>query len=169
MDCDRQTVCDFKNGNINSFDEILHIVKCTFEKELSKENIANTMSKNVKIGINGVIRCIPLFLKTLIVRLTYIKIRKYSTITFSNIGRMGIVGKYKDYIQYFMMLISPDAVEKIKCSACSFENKLIFTFTSILDSNEVEKYFFEFLNKHEIKIEIESNGVLNDISTETKC
>ena len=30
------------------------------------------------------------------------------------------------YIDYFMILISPDPVEKIKCSSCTFENKIVF-------------------------------------------
>ena len=66
------------------------------------------------------------------------------------------------------MLIAPEPVEKIKCSSCSFENKMVFTFTSILDNNQIEKRFFEFLRDNKIKVEIESNGVLNDISTKNE-
>ena len=36
------------------------------------------------------------------------------------------------------MLISPDSVEKIKCSSCTFGNKMVFTFTSILNDNKIE-------------------------------
>ena len=124
------------------------------------------MSANVKIGTNPFIRPVPLFIKKVLVRLSYIEIRKYTTITFSNIGRIGIIGKYKDYIDYFLMLIAPEPVEKIKCSSCTFENKLAFTFTSILQDNKIEKRFYEFLKEQGIKIQIESNGVLDDISRE---
>ena len=78
------------------------------------------------------------------------------------------MGKYQDYIDYFLMLIAPESVEKIKCSSCSFGNKMVFTFTSILDDNSIQKKFYEFLQERKIKVEIESNGVLNDISTEIK-
>ena len=37
-----------------------------------------------------------------------------------------IIGKYQKYIEHFLMLMSPDPVEKIKCSACSFENEIVF-------------------------------------------
>ena len=67
-----------------------------------------------------------------------------------------------------MSLIEAFPVEKIKCSSCSFENKMVFTFTSILDNNQIEKRFFEFLRDNKIKVEIESNGVLNDISTKNE-
>ena len=66
------------------------------------------------------------------------------------------------------MLIAPESVEKIKCSSCSFENKMVFTFTSILDNNKIQKRFYKFLKDRNIKVEIESNGVLDDISTEIK-
>ena len=81
---------------------------------------------------------------------------------------MGIIGKYKDYIEYFLMLIAPEPVEKIKCSSCTFENKMTFTFTSILQDVKIEKKFYEFLRQKGIKVQIESNGVLDDISTEIK-
>ena len=126
------------------------------------------MSENVKLGNHPFIKIVPLELKKLLVRLSYIEIRKYTTITYSNIGRIGIIGKYQDYIDYFLMLIAPEPVEKIKCSSCSFENKMVFTFTSILDNNKIEKRFYEFLRDNKIKVEIESNGVLNDISTKNE-
>ena len=103
-----------------------------------------------------------------VVRLSYIEIRKYTTITFSNIGRMGIMGKYKDYMEYFLMLIAPEPVEKIKCSACSFEDKMVFTFTSILKDSSIEKYFYEFIKNKGIDIKIESNEVLDVISKENE-
>ena len=63
------------------------------------------------------------------------------------------------------MLIAPEPVEKIKCSGCTFENKMIFTFTSILKDNSIEKEFYHFLLNKGIKVKIESNGVLDDISS----
>lgn len=159
---------EMKKENLNTFDKILEFVKKDFSKKLTEEEIIKTMSANVKLGNNPFIRIIPLFLKKMIVRLSYIEIRKYTTTTFSNIGRIGIIGKYKDYIDYFLMLIAPEPIEKIKCSSCTYENKMAFTFTSILQDNAIEKRFYEILKEKGIPIQIESNGVLDDISTETK-
>ena len=159
---------DIKNGKLDTFKEIIEFVKKDFKKRLTEEEIIKTMSGNVKLGNHPFIKIVPLELKKLLVRLSYIEIRKYTTITYSNIGRIGIIGKYQDYIDYFLMLIAPEPVEKIKCSSCSFENKMVFTFTSILDNNKIEKRFYEFLRDNKIKVEIESNGVLNDISTKNE-
>ena len=146
------------------FNTIVKFVKDDFKSKLTEEEIIKTMSANVKLGTNILIKVIPLELKKILVRLSYLEIRKYTTITFSNIGRVGIIGKYKDYIEEFFMLIAPEPVEKIKCSGCTFENKMSFTFTSILNDNNIEKYFYEFLKSKGIKVNIESNGVLDDIS-----
>ena len=61
-----------------------------------------------------------------------------------------------------------EPVEKIKCSSCTLENKMVFTFTSILKDNSIEKRFYQFLRERGIDVTIESNGVLDDISKEIK-
>ena len=94
----------------------------------------------------------------------YVEIRKYTTTTFSNIGRVGIIGEYQKYIDKFLMLIAPESVEKIKCSACSFENNLVFSFTSSLESTEVEEEFCMKLREEGIEINVEGNGVHDFIS-----
>lgn len=152
----------------DNFDEILDFVKKDFAKKLEQKEIEKTMSGNVKIGTNPFIRIIPLALKKPLVRLSYIEIRKYTTTTFSNIGRIGIIGKYQKYIENFWMLIAPEPIEKIKCSACSFDNNIVFTFTSILDDCSIENEFYKFLKQKNINVKIESNGVLDVISTKTK-
>ena len=153
---------------MDTFEKMIEFVKKEFKNLLTEQEILKTMSANVKLGTNIFIKSIPLMLKNIIVRLSYLEIRKYSTITYSNIGRIGILGDYQKYMNYFLMLIAPDPVEKIKCSSCTFENKVVFTFTSILNDNKIEKAFYTFLRERGINVNIESNGVLDDISTEIK-
>ena len=158
--------CERKGIDSSLFETIIDFVKNDFKQKLTEEEIIKTMSANVKLGTNLFIKLIPLELKKAIVRLSYLEIRKYTTITFSNIGRIGIIGKYKDYIDEFLMLIAPEPVEKIKCAGCTFENKMSFTFTSILNDNSIEKTFYNFLKNRGINVKVESNGVLDDISKE---
>ena len=154
---------EIKNKEVWTFEEILEVVKNEFEKQL-KEEVLKTMSGNVKFGNNIVVKAVPLLLKIALVRLAYIKIRRISTITYSNIGRIGIIGNYKNYIDNFLMLIAPGPYERVKCSSCTYENNIVFTFTSILNDNKIEKGFYNFLKEKGMEIKIESNGVLDDIS-----
>ena len=160
--------CKTKRKELYTFDKIIEFVKQEFATQLTEQEVIKTMSNNVKLGNHPFIKIIPLFLKILIVRLAYIEIRKHTTITYSNIGRIGIIGDYQKYIDDFLILIAPERYEKIKCSSCSFENNIVFTFTSILDDNRIEKCFYEFLKEKGIEVKIESNGVLDDISAEIK-
>ena len=155
---------NMKEQNLNTFEKILDFVKEDLKKRLTEEEILKTMSGNVKLGTNPFVKIIPLFLKKIIVRAAYLEIRKYTTITFSNIGRIGMIGKYQDYIENFLFLIAPDPVERIKCSACTFNNELVFTFTTILNDTKIEKRFYELIKEQNIPIRIESNGVLDVIS-----
>ena len=152
-------VADLKQDGSSNFYEILELVKKEFKKKLTENEIKKTMSGNVKIGKNKLISIIPLFLKKIVVKLSYMQIRRYTTITFSNVGRIGIIGEYNDCIEKFMLLIAPEQVEKIKCSSCSYDNNLIFTFTSILKESEIEKEFYQILKKQDISVSIETNGI----------
>lgn len=160
--------CITEKKELFVFEKIIEFVKQEFATQLTEQEIIKTMSNNVKLGNHPFIKIIPLFLKILIVRLAYIEIRKHTSITYSNIGRIGIIGDYQKYIEDFLILIAPERYEKIKCSSCSFENNIVFTFTSILDDNGIEKCFYKFLKEKGIEVKIESNGVLDDISTEIK-
>ena len=152
-------VADSKKIDFTNLDQILNLVKNDFEELLKPDEIIKTMSSNVKLGNNFFIRIIPLFMKQIFVRLSYLEIRKYTTTTFSNIGRIGIISDYQKYIEDFFFLIAPERVEKIKCSTCSYEGKMFFTFTSILMQTNIENEFKNILEELGIHVEIESNGV----------
>ena len=147
----------------DSFEKITKFVKNEFERKLTEEEILKTMSGTVRIGNNIFISFIPLFLKIIIIRSIYREIQKYFSITYSNVGKVGIIKKYQDYIESFMVLIAPEHIEKIKCSSCTYMDKVIFTFTSVLNDNSIEKFFYDFLKEQNVKVEVESNQVLNSI------
>ena len=155
---------DMNKTKLQDFDVLLKFVKQDFERLLTKEEISKTMSANVKLGNNPIIKSIPLFLKLAIVKLSYLEIRRYTTTTLSNIGRIGIIGEYQKYIDKFLMLIAPESIEKMKCSACSFENNLVLTFTSLMQNTEIEQAFCKKLREEGINIEVEGNGVHDFIS-----
>ena len=71
-------VADSKKIDFTNLDQILNLVKNDFEELLKPEEIIKTMSSNVKLGNNFFIRIIPLFMKQIFVRLSYLEIRKYN-------------------------------------------------------------------------------------------
>lgn len=147
-----------------TFEDILKQVLKEFQNKLKQVEIEKIMHSNIKLGNSIFIKLIPLLLKKFTVNLSYIEIRKYTTTTLSNIGKIDVKEDYKDKIENFLFLLAPESVEKIKCSIVSYENILTFTFTSILENVEIQKAFFNFLRKNKIEVKQESNGVYSVIS-----
>ena len=85
--------------------------------------------------------------------------RRYNTTTLSNIGRIGIMKEYKPYIDKFLLLIAPEDIEKIKCTICAYEDKMIFSFASVLEDKKVENKFKEILESFGIHVNLEGNNV----------
>ena len=156
------------NMNIATGDILTYIisyVKKDFKEKLTKEEMQKSIYSNVKIGDNFGIKILPLFFKKIFTGFVYTQIRKDTvTMTHSSLGKIEIEDKYKQYINYFLVLLSPEKIEKIKCSSCTYDNNLTVSFTSILNNNKIEKRFYNLLLERNIPTKIESNGVLNDIS-----
>ena len=146
----------------DNLDNIMKIVKEQFEKNLKEEEIIKTMSSNVRIGTNIFIRLLPLFIKKFTVKISYMEIRKYTTTSLSNVGGISLLPEYKKYVDSLFLSLAPEQVEKIKCAACSYEDKLVVTFTSILKETKIEQSFFNILRNEGLEVKIESSGV-NDV------
>ena len=63
---------EMKKDNLDTFEEIIEFVKTDFKKRLQEEEIIKTMSANVKLGNNFAIKIVPLIIKKILVRLSYI-------------------------------------------------------------------------------------------------
>ncbi len=140
-----------ENKEVN-FSNILELVKRNFKEKLTQEEIEKTMGANIKIGTNLAIKLIPLLLKKVFTNIVYREIRRYSTTTISNLGKAEVKEEYKKYIDNFLFLLSSDSVEKDKGAIISYNNTLVFTFTSILENANIPKAFYEFIKNQNIEI-----------------
>ncbi len=104
------------------------------------------MAHNVKLGNQILIRIIPLFIKKIDIEIS-IWIQKYTTTTFSNLGKVNFLPEYEQYIQNFFFIIAPEKAEKIKCTICSYKDNIVFSVGSILQENDIEKKLCRILRK----------------------
>ncbi|MCI9178218.1 MAG: hypothetical protein HFJ28_06730 [Clostridia bacterium] len=158
-------VADHKQLDLTDFELILAFVRNNFKNKLKKEEIAKTMAHTVRLGNSIYIRMIPLVIKKLILKLIYSQIQKYTTTTFSNLGKINFLPEYQAYIDQFFFVIGPERAEKIKCTACSYGNNIAFSFSSILKENKVEKRFFQFLEEQQIPNTVVTNGIYDKENT----
>lgn len=154
------TCMDIK-GNVHrdnvSFESILEQVKNEFNSKLKLENLKGYLSRDVKLGTNVAIRLVPLFIKKPVMKVLE-KVTRRSTTTMSNIGQFKVDERYEKYIDNILMLVNPGRVQKVKCSVCSFKDKLTITINSNLVSDDFEKEFSRLLEEFIGKIKIESNN-----------
>ncbi len=143
-----------------TFEEILGIIKQQFEKQLTKDNMSQTISENVSTEKNIFVRVAPLYVKDLGVRIAYIGSSKVNSFVLSNLGRIEMAEEFKEYIESFEVVIGVSKAEPIKCGVCTYDNKLVLSFTSILRNVYLQRAFFRHLSNEGIEATIESNGVV---------
>lgn len=140
-----------------NFEEILQIVSKDFNSQLVKEHLETLISYNVSNETNIWVRMVPLFLKNIGVKLIYNKSSKGFTTTLSNCGVIQLKDEFEQYIENFHLIMGVSRKQPLKCVVCSFQNRLTFTFSSVLEDTALPRTFFRQLSKDGVLIEIESN------------
>lgn len=153
------TCMDIKS-NINrsnvDFNSILEQIKSEFSSKLKIENLKGYLSRDVKLGSNVAIRLVPLFIKKPIMKILE-KVVRRSTTTLSNIGIFHVDERYEKYIDNVLVVVNPGNIQKVKCTVCSYKNKLNVTINSNLVDESFEKEFNRLLEEYIGKIKVESN------------
>ena len=140
-----------------SFEDVLNNIKSEFLNKLNSEKVKEYLSRDMKLGNNLSIRLVPLVIKRLFIRYLGKLVNSSATTRLSNIGIIAIDEEYKKYIDNVYVLVSPNKVQKIKCTICSYEDKLNITMNSNINDKKFEDIFYNELNKYIKEINVESN------------
>ena len=153
------TCMDIK-ANINrcdvDFESVLEQIKNEFSSKLKIENLKGYLSRDVKLGTNVAIRLVPLFIKKPVMKVLE-KVVRRTTTTMSNIGIFKVDERYEKYIDNVLVVVNPGNIQKVKCTVCSFMDKLNVTINSNLNDDKFEKEFNRLLEEYIGKIKVESN------------
>ncbi|MEG1256532.1 hypothetical protein [Clostridium sp.] len=150
------------DGNEHTFEEVLSIVSNQMDENITKEKLQKTISYNVSNEKKLLIRFIPLAFKYIALQFIYGRISKSNTTTLSNLGGITVLPKFQNDIENFHFLIGVSKKQKMKCGVCSYKDKLVVNFTTVLADTYLQRAFFRTLTKEGISVTIESNGVLNE-------
>ncbi len=142
-----------------SFSEVLEIVSKSLREQITKEHLENLFSYNVSNEKHLIARAVPLVLKNLAIRYVYTKAALANTTTVTNIGNISVADLYKPYIQMFGAFLAMSKGQPMKGTICSYGDRLMFTFSSVLADTSVQMGFFRRLSADGLEVEIESNGV----------
>ena len=93
-------------------------------------------------------------------RIVYEKSAVANTTTITNIGNIKIKDIYQPYIEGFSAFIAMSKGQYLKGTICSYQDTLVFTFSSIVFPRLwYRRHFFRKIAADGVDVEIETNGV----------
>lgn len=145
-----------------TFEEVVELTKISLREQITREHLEELFSYNVSNEKNMVARAVPLFLKNMAMRYVYTKAALANTTTVTNIGNITVQEEYRPYIQMFGAFLAMSKGQSLKGTVCSYGDRLMFTFSSILADTSVQRGFFRRLAEDGLEVSIESNGVYDE-------
>lgn len=90
-------------------------------------------------------------------RMVYRSSARANTTTVTNIGNVHVEEAYQPYIEHFYAMLSGSLGQNIKGAVCSYQDTLVFTFSSVLSDVSIQRRFFRILSEAGANVLIESN------------
>lgn len=142
-----------------SFEEVVSAAKQSLREQITKEHLEELFSYNVSNEKHLIARAVPLTLKNLAMRYVYTQAALANTTTVTNIGNITVAKEYEPYIQMFGAFLAMSKGQSLKGTICSYGDKLMFTFSSVLADTSVQRGFFRRLVEDGLEVTVETNGV----------
>lgn len=142
-----------------TFEEVLQEVAQSLRDQITKEHLEKLFSYNVSNEKNMIIRSVPLFVKSIAMKSVYKKSARANTATVTNLGVVQVPDQYKKYIKRFYVVLSMSKGQNIKGGVCSYDDTLVFTFSSAIKETDIQRTFFRHMIEDGIRVSVETNGV----------
>ena len=140
---------DFRQED--SLEAALRQMKEDFARELTPERVEQKMNELVALERNPFLRAVPLALKTLVLRLALKLGENGVTAIFSNLGVVTMPEEYGKYMKRFGVFTS---TAKMELTVCSYQDDLVFSFTTRLLGRNVQRNFFRILGELGVPVTI---------------
>lgn len=139
-----------------TFEEIIKTVHHLMQLETDKKLINKIIARNVGAERNIWLKNTPLFVKSLILYITYTiaGTSRYSGVI-TNLGKVSFGPDADKLIDYFVFIPPPpNKTLKVNCGVLGFDNKLVMSFGNITGSKELERIVLTFLVQEGIHVKI---------------
>ncbi len=141
-----------------TFNEILrrvyHQIRLETDEKLINKNIARNVGSEKKVYVKS----IPLFLKSLILKLKHKSLgtSQYSGVI-TNLGKVKLPKEVEEICDHFVFTPPPpNSLLKVNCGIIGFEDTLIMSFGNVTKSTILERKFYKFLQDQGVEAEIEN-------------
>ena len=142
-----------------TFEEVLQIIQKSLKEQITKENLESQFSVSVSNQKNLFLRMVPLMIKNLVMRFVYNRSAVAYTSTITNIGFAQLDPIYEPYVKRFRAFIAMSKGQSLKGCINSYQDTLVFNFTSTFSDTSVQKEFFRKIAEDGVTVQIETNGV----------
>ena len=137
-----------------TLESILKVVKESFESQLTKDKIQNTMNGYSGLTRNIALKLVPLFVKDPVVQMITRIAQKGTTGTMSNLGKITMPEELTPYIRQFSAFM---ATPNVQICVSSFGDRMVFGAVSAFEDHRVFLNFFRGLTKRGLEVEISTN------------
>ncbi|MCR5397887.1 MAG: hypothetical protein K6E64_10575 [Lachnospiraceae bacterium] len=137
-----------------TLESILKVVKESFESQLTKDKIQNTMNGYSGLTRNIALKLVPLFVKDPVVQMITRIAQKGTTGTMSNLGKITMPKELTPYIRQFSAFM---ATPNVQICVSSFGDRMVFGAVSAFEDHRVFLNFFRGLSKRGLEVEISTN------------
>jgi NRPS condensation-like uncharacterized protein len=138
-----------------TFDEIVKTVYHQTQLESEKKLIHKTMSRNVGGEKNAFVRCMPLFLKSMMLSRIYTTGANQFSGVLTNYGKVELPVALEEQIERFVFIPPPPNKRvKINCGVLGFKDRINLSFRNITVSKEFERSFLTFLKRQGIPVKL---------------
>lgn len=125
---------------------------------IDKNYVMANINANVKAQKNIFLRLTPLFIKNLVLKLMFFLVgERIFTMSLSNIGKINTPDEFKQFLSHYEVFLGAGKLNKMGASVITFDDTLVFTFTSTIIETQIQKIFFQTLTSLGMNIKIESN------------
>ena len=143
-----------------TFEEVLKECADSLKEQVTKENLEKRFSYNVAKEKNLALRMVPVFVKDIAINSIYWTSAKANTSTVTNMGVFKVDDEYKDFIDMFHIALCNSKGQNVKGAVCTYNDTLVFTFSSAIEETNLQKVFFRKLAEDGLNVSIETNGVV---------
>jgi len=142
-----------------TFEDVLAIIQKSLKSQITKENLEELFSATVSNQKNKFLRMVPLVIKNLVMRFVYNRSALAHTTTITNVGFVKLDPIYEPHVKMFRSFIAMSKGQSLKGTVNSYQDTLVFTFSSIFSDTSVQKEFFRKIAEDGVTVQIETNGV----------
>lgn len=147
-----------RNHKVLSFDELLKIVSEQMKERVNPEYFMPQLNYFQQAEKNILARVTPLFLKNLALRFIYSRMGDETyTLCLSNLGKIHVPPELEKQVEQFGFMLGISKKNHLNCGVCSFQDKLVVSFTKSDYETDVERNFFRFLTSEGLRVILEQN------------